>query len=161
MQKSQCLHGTCRNKGWPAGLLTTVWGSRGWLGGSPSPLLASEVLNPFTVPRLISELPIPCWGLSAPPLPSQRKGLFYTQVDSPGFFFFSFFFSKGAKRGLGMRGCLKVKVATDTLFSFVNSIFILHPQHLRLYTWNPPNGRTGGFLCSSPQLGEGGKKVCI
>lgn len=65
-------------------------GVEGVAGGSPSPLLASEVLNPFTVPRLISELPIPCWGLSAPPLPSQRKGLFYTQVDSPGFFLFLF-----------------------------------------------------------------------
>ena len=67
-------------------------GSGGRLGGSRSPLLASEVLNPFTVPRLISELPIPCWRLSAPPHPSQRKGFFYTQVDSPGFFFFFFFF---------------------------------------------------------------------
>ena len=93
----------------------------------------------------------------SPPLP--EEGPFLHPGGFPRVFFF--FFSKGAKRGLGMRGCLKVKVATDTLFSFVNSIFILHPQHLRLYTWNPPNGRTGGFLCSSPQLGEGGEKVCI
>lgn len=74
-------------------------GGGGCWGGSPSPLLASEVLNPFTVPRLISELPIPCWGLSAPPHPSQRKGFFYTQVDSPRVFFFSFL--KEQKRAWG------------------------------------------------------------
>ena len=119
-----------------AGLPADYSGGGGVLGGSPSPLLASEVLNPFTVPRLISELPIPCWGLSAPPHPCGFP---------KGFFFF--FFSKGAKKGLGMRGCLKVKVATDTLFSFVNSIFILHPNHLRFYTWNPTNR---GFLFLPP-----------
>lgn len=84
-----------------AGLPADYSGGGGVLGGSPSPLLASEVLNPFTVPRLISELPIPCWGLSAPPHPSQRKGFFYTQVDSPRVFFFFFSFLKEQKRAWG------------------------------------------------------------
>lgn len=51
----------------------------------------------------------------------------------------------------------EVKVATDTFFPGVNSIFILHPHHLRLCTWNPPDGEGGGF-CSSPEwvrVGEG------
>jgi len=56
--------------------------------------------------------------------------------------------------------CLKVKVATDTVFPFVNTIFILHPHHIRLYTWNLLNGGGGGFLFL-PRMGEGGRNAYI
>lgn len=40
-ERSQCLHRTCGNEGWPAGRPADYSGG---LGGSPRPLLASEVL---------------------------------------------------------------------------------------------------------------------
>ena len=51
------------------------------------------------------------------------------------------------QKGVCRWRCLKVKVTMDTLFPFVNSIFILHPNHLRFYTWNPTNR---GFLFLPP-----------
>lgn len=68
-------------------------------------------------------------------------------------------FSKGAKRDLEV-GCLKVKVAMDILFSFVNNTFILHVCQLRLFTWNYPNGRGRGILFFL-QADKGGRKVFI
>lgn len=55
-------------------------------------------------------------------------------------------FLKGAKGAWGW-GCLEVKLATNTFFPFVNSIFILHPHHLGIYIGN---GGGGGFR-SSPE----------
>lgn len=95
------------------------------------------MLSIHCLPQLISELPIPFRGLSAPP----EEGLILHSNEFPGAF------SKGAKGAWGW-GCLKVKVATDAFFPLVNSIFILPPHHLRLCTWNPLNG--GGGVSSLP-----------
>ena len=66
-------------------------------------------------------------------------------------------FSKGAEKDLEV-GCLKVKVAMDSLFSFVNNTFIIHVFQLRLFTWNSSNGRGRGILFFL-QVNKGGKKV--
>lgn len=114
--------------------------------GHPLLLLGSEVLSIHSLP----------WSSSAPqstlesecaPPPPPKKGLFYTH-GFPGAF------SKGTKGAWGW-GCLKVKVAADTV-PLVNSIFILHPHQLRIYIWS---GGGGGFRSSPGRVRVG--EVCI
>ena len=68
-------------------------------------------------------------------------------------------FSKGAKRDLEVE-CLKVKVAVDIPFSFVNNTFTLHVCQLRLLTWNSPNRRDRDILFFL-QVDKSGRKVFI
>ena len=87
-----------------------------------------------------------CWGLS---VPLERELVLYSNG-------FLRAFSNEAK-GAWEWGYLNIKVTADTFFPFVHSIFILHAHHLRLYTWNPLNGESKGFLFL-PRVGEGWRK---
>lgn len=62
--------------GWPACLLQGN-------GGQHPPPLGSEVLSIHSLPQLISELPIPCWVLTAP---SSGRVCFAPKCILRGFF---------------------------------------------------------------------------
>ena len=113
--------------------------------GSPCPI-GIEVLS---FPDLRASWPRS--GVNRPRPPVQQ-GLVLHPSGFPGAL------SKGGKRGGGW-GCLKIKVATDPPFPLVNSIFRLHPHHLRLYTWTfSPAPEEVGVFCSSPKQVRVGKR---
>lgn len=124
-----------------------LWDRAGWpacwcrMEGPPLPRPGSEVLSTHCLPQLISELPIPWWGLNVP----LEEGLVQHSNAFPGAF------SKGAEGAWGRR-CLKVKEAADTFFPIVNSIFILHPHHPQALYLGFPGWRGWGFR-SSPEEG--------